>query len=125
MRRCDLAGFDVGLIEGVDADDRARDGGRNLPAEEFLPQVVDVGDGDPNDRVPGFFERRDFGVLRGVGRGFQTKVGEDAIVAINVGRAECFAIDRDDALAQFAGGFGDQLFQPRAEIGNSGRGDDA
>ena len=75
----DLARFNVGLIEGVDAEDRARDRGSNFPAEEFLPEVVDVGDGDAHYRVPSFFERGDLGVLRRVGRGFQPKVGEDAV----------------------------------------------
>src|SRR3984957_20539713 len=33
--RCNLAGFDIGLIECVDADDGTGDGSGNLPAEKF------------------------------------------------------------------------------------------
>ena len=39
----DFAGFDVGLIEGVDADDGAGNGGGDLPAEKFLAEIVNVG----------------------------------------------------------------------------------
>ena len=79
---------------------------------------------DANDRMAGFFERGDLSVLRGVGRGFEAQVGENAVVAIDLGSAECFAIDRDDAVALLAGGFGEQLLKPCADIGNAGRGDD-
>ena len=120
----DLARFDVGLIEGVDPEDRARDRGRNFPAEEFLSQVVDVGHGDAHDRMPGFFERGHLGILRRVGRSLEPNVGEDAVVSVHVRRAQFFAIDRDDALAEFAGGFRDQLLEPRAQIGDSGRSDE-
>ena len=41
--RFDFAGFDVGLIESVDADDGAGDGGSNFPAEKFLADGVDIG----------------------------------------------------------------------------------
>ena len=59
------------------------------------------------------------------GFGLQTEVGEDAIVAVDVGLAERFAVDGNDALADLAGGFGEKLFEPRAEIVNPGRSDDA
>ena len=59
----DLAGFDIGLVEGVDADDRAGDRGGDFPAEEFLAEIVNVGERDADDRMAGLFERRDFGVL--------------------------------------------------------------
>ena len=54
----------------------------------------------------------------------EAKVSEDAVVSVDLGRAKCFAIDGDDALAELAGGFGDQLLEPRAEVGDSGRGDE-
>ncbi len=38
----DLAGFHIRLIEGVDADDGAGDGGGDFPAEEFLAEIVNV-----------------------------------------------------------------------------------
>ena len=37
--RLDLACLDIGLVERVDADDRAGHRGRDLPAEEFLADV--------------------------------------------------------------------------------------
>ena len=36
--RRDLAGFDVGLVEGVNSDDRASHGSGNLPSEKFRAQ---------------------------------------------------------------------------------------
>ena len=63
----DLAGLDVGLIEGVDADDRAGDRCCDLPAEKFLAEAVGVGDGDADYGLSGFFDGGDLGVLRGVG----------------------------------------------------------
>ena len=85
----DLAGFDVGLIERVDADDRAGHGRRDFPAEKFLAQVVDIRHGDADDRLAGLFERVDGSVLLRIGRAVETQIGEHAIVAINVRRARC------------------------------------
>ena len=76
---------------------------------------------DAHDRMARFFERGDFGVLIGVGALIQAKISEDAVVAIDLGRAQLFAIDRNDALALLAGGLGNQLLEPRAQIGDSGR----
>ena len=54
-----LLGFlDVGLVERVDAQDRARDGGRDLPADELGAEVDRVGELDPDDRMAGRLERR-------------------------------------------------------------------
>src|SRR5450432_1407289 len=102
-----FAGFDVGLIEGVDADDRACDGGGNFPAEEFLAEVVDIVDGDAYDGMAGGFKSADGGILGFVGGGFEAQIGEDAIVAVGVEFRERFAIDGDDAFADLAGGLGD------------------
>ncbi len=74
--------------------------------------------------MAGVFERSDGGVLRLVRLGLQAEVSEDAIVAVDRRLAERFAIDRDDAFADFAGGFGEELFEPCAEIVNSRRRDD-
>src|SRR5215471_7014626 len=49
-----LAGLNVRLVEGVDADDGAGHGGGKLPAKEFLSQVVDVGDVNAKDGLPSF-----------------------------------------------------------------------
>src|SRR5258708_5531327 len=51
----DLAGFDVGLIERVDADNRTNHGGRDLPPEEFLTKIVGVVYRNSNHRIPGIF----------------------------------------------------------------------
>ena len=40
VARSYLARLDVRLVEGVDADDRARGRGRYLPSKELLPQIV-------------------------------------------------------------------------------------
>src|SRR5438874_11498742 len=40
--RFDFAGFVVGLIEGIDSDDGARDGSGDLPTEVFLTEIVSV-----------------------------------------------------------------------------------
>src|ERR1019366_6737718 len=95
-----------------------------LPAKEFLPQVVDVRDGDAYYRMAGLFKSCNLGILCGVWGGFEARIRENAVVAIDVRRAECFAIYRNDALAEFAGGFGDELLEPRSQVGDAGRGDE-
>ena len=51
-------------------------------------------------------------------------MNEHAIVAVNLRRAQRFAIHRDNSLADLAGALRDQLFQPRAQIVNSRRRND-
>ena len=85
---------------------------------------IDVRDGDAHDRLAGFFERVDGGVLLGIGRGAQAQIDEDAIISVNIGRADFLAVNGNQALAFLAGGFGEKLFEPRAEIGNAGRSED-
>ena len=60
----DLARFDVRLVEGVDPDDGARDGRGDLPAKEFLAEIIGVGQSDAHDWVPGLFETGNRGILR-------------------------------------------------------------
>jgi hypothetical protein len=57
--------------------------------------------------MTGFFESGYGGVLRLVGLGGETQIGEDAIAAVNGGFAKLFAVDGDDAFADFSRGFGD------------------
>src|ERR1700674_415562 len=121
----DFARLDVGLIEGVDPEDRARDRGRDFPAKEFLSEGVDVRHGDAHHRVSGLFKHGDAGILRRVGDGLQSDVGEDPVITIYIGRSQFFTINRDNAFAEFAGGFCDQLLEPRAQVANSGRGDES
>ena len=77
-----------------------------------------------DDGLPGRLERVDGGVLRGVGRVVEPQVDEQAIVAVGRGRAERLAIDGDDALAVLAGGLGEELLEPGAEVVDAGRGDE-
>src|SRR5580698_613803 len=120
----DLARLDVRLIKSIDSDNRACDGSRNLPAEEFLPQAISIGHRDSNYRLPGFFQRGDLGILCGVWRGLQTEIGEDAVVSVDLWRTRRFAVNRNDAFALLACRFREQLFKPRTEIRNSGRSDE-
>ena len=53
LPRCDLAGFHVRLIEGVDAENGTGDGRRELPAEELLAEVVGIVERNAHDRMPG------------------------------------------------------------------------
>ena len=111
------------MIEGVDAENRSRYRRRNFPAEKLLAKVVRVGHRDANYRMPRFFERGDLRVLCRVGCGFQANIGKDAVVAINIRRRQLFAIDRDDALAQLAGGLSNQLLEPCSQVRNAERRD--
>ena len=51
-----LAGFHVGLVEGIDSQDRAGDRRGNFPAEEFLAQIVSIRQLDFDNRMAGLFE---------------------------------------------------------------------
>ena len=42
LSRRNLAGLHVRLIERIDADDRPGNCGRDLPAKEFLSEIVNV-----------------------------------------------------------------------------------
>ncbi len=114
----DLGGFDVGLIERIDAEHRACDRDRHLEAEKFLADMLDRLHDDADHRMSGLFQRRQLGVMRGVVFAFGADVDEEAVVAVGCRLAERFAVDRDQALAVLAGGFGDQLLGPGAEIGD-------
>ena len=67
LARRDLARLDVGLVERIDADHRAGDGGRDLEAEEFLREMSAAREADAHHRLAGALERVDRLVLRGVG----------------------------------------------------------
>src|SRR5215471_5092432 len=59
----DFAGFDVGLIEGVDANDRTGDGRSDFPAKKFLSDGVRVRKSDSNDGMTGLFKSRNCRIL--------------------------------------------------------------
>ena len=114
----DLGGFHVGLVERVDAENRAGHGGRHLEPEKFLADMVDRLHDDADDGMPGRLQRLEPVVMRGVVFALGPDIDEEAVVAVKRGIAERLAVDRDQALAFLAGGFGDQLFGPGAEIGD-------
>ena len=113
--------LDVGLIEGVDADQRARDGGGELPAEELRAHIVGIAQRQAHDRLPRRFEAGDGGVLGGIEAFVRAQVDEDAVLAVDGGIAQRFALDGQDAFAFFAGALGDQLLQPVAKGGDGWR----
>src|SRR5215467_10152251 len=47
-----FAGLDIGLVEGIDTEDRTGYGSRDLPAEELLAKIVCVGKLDFHHRLP-------------------------------------------------------------------------
>src|SRR6266699_3134472 len=73
--------------------------------------------------MTGFCERIDCDVLCGIGRTVVPDVSEYAVVAVEFRRPQALAVHRNDALAVLAGGFGQELLEPRAEIGDAGRSD--
>ena len=117
----DLRGLDVGLIERIDSEHRAGYRGCDFEAEEFLPDMLDRRQHDADHRMAGFLQRREFRLMRRYAFAFRAHVDEDAIVAVDHRIAERFAVNRNQAPAVLAGGFGDELFRPRAEVGNFGR----
>ena len=117
----DLAGLHVGLVEGVNTHDRPRHGGGELPAEEFLTEIVAVGHGDAHHWMPGGRQRIERRRLF-IDLAFQGHVHEQPILAISLGGTEYFTVERNDGLALLAGGLGHQLFDPGAETGEGRRG---
>src|SRR6185312_146091 len=116
-----FAGFYVRLIEAVDADYRSGDCGRNLPAEELLPEIVLVQHIDAHYRLSGLLESFHLCVLVGINAALQPDVYKQAILPIDLRNAELLAIDGDDAFSFFAGRFSQQLLEPRTQIGNARR----
>jgi len=90
-----FAGFHVGLIERVDAEDRARHRRGDFPAEEFLSQVVFGGQNNAHNRVAGSLERVHRRFLRLVGFVAEAEIGEDAVVAVGRGLDQLFLGPRE------------------------------
>ncbi|MGY4314565.1 hypothetical protein ACVWW1_003892 [Bradyrhizobium sp. JR3.5] len=74
--------------------------------------------------MAGGLERGELCLMRGVVLALGAQVDEEAVVAVDRGVADGFALDRDQALAVLAGRFRDQLLGPGAEIGDLGGGED-
>ena len=114
--RLDLAGLHVGLVERVDPDHRAGHGDRHLPAEELLEDHLLVGQGDAHHRLAGLLERAHCGVARRIVVALEPHIGEHPVGPVHRWRTERLQVDRDQALALLAGGFGDQLLEPCAKV---------
>ncbi|OIQ65951.1 hypothetical protein GALL_524860 [mine drainage metagenome] len=71
---------------------------------------------DAHHGMSGVFQRGKLPVMRGVVFALGAQVDEEPVVAIECRIAQWFAVDRDQALTVLAGGFGDQLLGPGAEI---------
>ena len=67
-----LRGFDIGLVEGLDAHPPAGDRGSHLPAEKLAAEVVHVAAGDFNDRMAGRDAISDERILAAIVRQAQT-----------------------------------------------------
>ena len=68
LARRDFARLHVRLIERIDADDGAGHRRGHLPAEEFLADVVDVGNGNAHHGLSRALQCVDGGVLRRIRR---------------------------------------------------------
>ncbi len=124
LLRLELARLDVGLVEGVDADDRACNRGRHLPAEELLHDRLRVRKRDRDHRLPCLGQRLDRRVLLRVGLVGKAEIGEHAIRAVDLRGTRRLVVDRDQAVTVLAGALGQELLQPGAHVGDRRRGDE-
>src|SRR5207253_7042983 len=109
--------LDVRLIERVDPEDRSRRDGGDLPADELGPDSERLHEPDRDDGVARGPEALHFTVAL-VFLGIppvQTQAHEQAVIAVQVGRAERLASDRYDARPPLARGLGDELLDPETE----------
>ena len=106
-----FAGFDVGLVEGVDVQQGAGDRGCHFPAEEFLSDIQAVGQRNTHHGLARGLQRGECGVVLILA--VEADGHEQAVVAVHLGRAGDFGVDGHHAPPTFAGRFGDELFHPR------------
>src|SRR5882724_2555144 len=102
----DLAGFYVWLVKCVDSNDGAGDSRGNFPPEEFLAEGINVRQSDSHDGMPGLVERGNGVILGLAGFRGQAQISENPIVPVSSRLGEAFAINRNNALTDFSGGFG-------------------
>ena len=91
-------GLDVGLVERIDADDRARDRRGDLPAEEFLADRVAAGSVIRTTGLTRSFERREPS-SSSASASPASRMDEQPVVAIGRRVAGGLGVDRDQALA--------------------------
>src|SRR5260370_10721948 len=86
----DLAGLDVGLVEGVDADDGAGHCRSDFPPEKFLAEIVNIRKRNTHNRVPALFKRGNRSVLSLIGLCCKSQVIKHSIAAIDRRLREAF-----------------------------------
>ena len=107
-----LAGLDVGLIEGIDSQDRSGHRSGHLPSKDLLAQVVAVRHRDPDEGTSTPLQIPDGLLLLPVSGRVQPKVEEQPVLSIDPWRPHRLAFDRNEALPVLSGGLGQQLLQP-------------
>ncbi len=112
----------VGLVEGVDAEQRPGDRDRELPAEELLAQIIAVCQPQMHNGLAGVFQRLHALVLLCAGPFVRPHIDEEAIPPIDVRIAQRLTFHRDDAATLFARALRNQLLDPVAKGRNRGRG---
>jgi len=97
----DLAGFNVGLVESINADDGACNSGRDFPSKEFLAKIVNIGSVIRTTGCPAFSRAATAASWALLGFEGQAQIGKDAIVAIGRWLGEAFAVNGNNAFADF------------------------
>ena len=110
--------LDVRLVERVDAQDRARERGRDLPASHLAGQIDRVVELDLDNRMAGRAKLAEEALPIAPCRAIavdEGEVHECPIRSISGSVANGLQVDRDDAHAVLARGLRDELLCPRAE----------
>src|SRR6185437_1783838 len=94
----DLGGFDVWLIERIDAENCAGDRDRHLEPEKLLADLIGRMHHDPNHRMPGVLERAQPLIMSGIVFVRGADIDKETIVAVKARIAERFTLDRDQPL---------------------------
>src|SRR5712692_8644444 len=95
----DLARFHIGLIEWIDADDRAGNRNGDLEPEEFLADMLDRAEHDASNGMSGLLELGERRFVSGIVLVHRAKIDKKSIGAINLRIAQGLAIHRDQTLA--------------------------
>ena len=107
-----LAQLDVGLVEGIDAQHRAGDGGRDLEAEKLLAQVPGVPHDDARDGMSRPRQRPDELVLARIFAPFELDIDEEAVAAVALNGPKRLVDDGDQPFFLLARAFREELLQP-------------
>src|SRR2546427_5189500 len=119
-----LALGDVGLVERIDLQNRPRDGGCELPAEELLPEIVSVLERQPDHGVSGGHEGVKPCLRRIVLLTRKRERYEDTVAPVHLVRAQRLLGDGQDPLPLLAGALRDQLLDPQPEAPDPPRQDE-